>query len=61
MDAGAEEWDGGAYDLYGVPFQGEDASLDPPPEALYSAPGFQIDQDAGSPPDPDPDPDPSDP
>lgn len=52
-DAGAEEWDGGDF-MYGVPFDGEDASVDPPPEAMYAAPGIEFDLDAGPPPDPDP-------
>jgi len=52
MDAAVEEWDGGAYDLYGVPFEGEDAAVDPPPEAMYSAPDYELEVDAGPSPDP---------
>jgi hypothetical protein len=61
VDASAEEWDGGAYDLYGVPFEEADAAVDPPPEAMYSAPDFEIDPDAGAAPEPSPTPDPAQP
>ncbi len=55
VDADVQQYDGGNMDLYGVPFQGEDAAVDPPPEALYSAPDFEVEpaDDAGTP-DPDP-------